>query len=55
VITYEINDEGKFVNVETGEEYPPYPPGPDLVPHEETLPPWLWEQHLTPPPQEVEP
>jgi hypothetical protein len=42
VVTYEVNDEGQFVNTETGEEYPP---GPDLAPHEETMPDWLWSQH----------
>jgi hypothetical protein len=48
----ELNEEGKLVNQETGEEHAP---GPDLVPFEETLPPWLWDQHNAPPPQEVEP
>ena len=52
VTTYEFNDEGKYVNVETGEEYAP---GPDLIPLEETLPQWLWDQHNTPPAKEVEP
>jgi hypothetical protein len=52
VVTYEINDEGKLVNQETGEEYTP---GPDLAPHEETIPQWLRDQHYAPPPQEVEP
>ena len=50
MITYELDDEGKLVNQESGEEYVP---GPD--PAEETLPQWLWDQHNTPPPQEVEP
>jgi hypothetical protein len=39
VVTYELDDEGKLVNKDTGEEYPP---GPDL---EETMPQWLWDQH----------
>jgi hypothetical protein len=52
VVTYEINDEGKLVNQESGEEYAP---GPDLVPMEETMPPELVRQHYAPPPQEVEP
>jgi hypothetical protein len=49
VVVYEINDEGKLVNQETGEEYVP---GPEVV----TLPQWLWDQHnAVAPPQEVEP
>jgi hypothetical protein len=42
VTTYEVNDEGKLVNKDTGDEYAP---GPDLVPTEETMPQWLWDQH----------
>lgn len=52
VVTYEINDEGKLINQETGEEYAP---GPDLPPFEQTMPQWLLEQHFAKPPEEVEP
>ena len=40
IVTYEINDEGKLVDAETGEEYTP---GPES--QEGTLPQWLWDQH----------
>jgi hypothetical protein len=51
VVTYGVDDEGKLVNQDTGEEYAP---GPDLVPMEETMPQWLRDQHYAPPPEEVE-
>lgn len=52
VVTYEINDEGKLVNQETGEEYTP---GPDTPVLKETMPQELVRQHYAPPPQVVEP
>lgn len=52
VINLEVNEEGVLINQDTGEDYVP---GPDLPPFEETMPQWLWDQHNTPPPQEVEP
>jgi hypothetical protein len=51
VITHVLNDDGILVDEETGE---PVPMEEDpLV--TETLPDWLWRQHLAQPPPEYEP
>jgi len=50
VITYVLDEDGTLINEETGE---PVPVQEDLVPTE-TLPDWLWKQHLSQPPQEPE-
>jgi hypothetical protein len=51
VITYVLDEDGTLINEETGE---PMPVEEDPAPSE-TLPDWLWQQHLAQPPREVEP
>lgn len=50
VVTYVLDEDGTLINEETGE---PMPMEEDPTPTE-TLPDWLWKQHLTMPPREPE-
>lgn len=48
IVTLDVDDEGKLVNRATGEEVTSEPTMDDLLPES------LWNQHLGPPPQELE-